>query len=289
MTHMITLLMAVALSAPPSDQRTFATPQEAIQATIEASEHNDSAALWQIFGTGSKNIVESEDAASDQTDRAEFARLAREKTQVNPDPANPDRATFSIGTEDWPFPVPLQRKNGRWSFDSSSGELAILAHRIGENELTVVEVCRGFAEAELEYAAKTHDGSSALEYAQRIISSPGKQDGLYWAGSDSLVPQSFADAVAAEHSYHGYYFQILSGQGASAPGGAFSYVVGNKMIGGFALIAWPAEYGVSGIKTFMVSHNGIVYAKDLGTGTAVRAKQITRFDPDNSWRQVESD
>ncbi len=286
MTYMISFLMMIALGATAPDQRTFATPQEAIQATIEASEHNDTTALWQIFGTESKNIVESGDTAADQKDRAEFVRLAHEKTQVNPDPANPDRVTFSIGSEDWPFPVPLERTNGRWSFDSATGALEILAHRIGENELNVVDACRGFAEAEMEYAAKTHDGSSVLQYAERIMSSSGKQDGLYWGGSDSLVPQSFAEAASSGQPYHGYYFRILTSQGANAPGGAFSYIVDNKMIGGFALIAWPVEYGVSGVQTFMISHDGIVYEKDLGPGTAAQAQQVTQFDPDNSWHQV---
>ena len=215
MTYIITFLLAVALGTAPS-QRTFATPQEAIQATIEASEHNDTAYLRQIFGTDRKNIVESGDSVADQNDRAEFVRLAHEKTKVNQDPANPDRVTFSIGNEDWPFPVPLDRRNGRWFFDSAGGELEILAHRIGENELNVVDVCRGFTEAEFEDASRTHDGGSTLEYAQRFLSSPGKQDGLYWNDVDSLVPQSFANAASGDRPYHGSYFRILTGQGANA-------------------------------------------------------------------------
>jgi DUF2950 family protein len=288
MTYIITLLLAF-MPAGKTSQRGFATPQEAIQATIEASEHDDMASLRQIFGTDSKNIVESGDSAADQNDRAEFVHLAHEKTTVNQDPANPDRVTFSIGNEDWPFPVPLERRNGQWFFDSAQGEVEILAHRIGENELNVIDVCRGFAEAEFEYASRTHDGSNILEYAQRFISSPGKQDGLYWDDADSLVPRSFADAATAGRPYHGYYFRVLTGQGANAQGGTFSYIVDNKMIGGFAMVAWPAEYGVSGIKTFMISHSGNVYEKDLGANTAALVKQMTVFDPDPSWHESESD
>src|SRR5438093_4995600 len=290
------LTTAWAQAAPKQNQRTFATPQEAIQATIEASEHNDTAALRQIFGPGSKDIVESGDPAQDKNDRAEFARLAREKVRVNQDPTNPDRVSLSVGNQDWPFPVFLVRKDGKWDFDSWSGELEILAHRIGENELNAVEVCRGFVEAQLEYATRVHDGSAILEYAQKILSSPGMHDGLYWEGApDSLVPKSFASAAAADDTaadgkqkpYHGYYFRILKAQGPDAPGGALSYVVKGKMVGGFAMVAWPTEYGVSGIKTFIVSHEGIVYGKDLGAGTTNLARQMARFNPDPSWHEIE--
>jgi hypothetical protein len=276
----------------------FSTPQEAIQATIAASEKNDTAALLQLFGPGSKGIVESGDAAEDKQDRAQFARLAREKFVVNQDSMNPNFVTFSIGNQASWFPIPLVHKNGKWEFDATKGRVEILAHRIGENELNAVEVSRGYVEAQLEYASKDRDGDGILQYAQRIVSSPGKKDGLYWeGGGDLLVPKAFAGAavaVAANPSqtgkplaYHGYHFRILTAQGAEAPGGPMNYIIKGNMIGGFAMVAWPAEYGVSGVKTFIVSAHGVVYEKDLGANTVTLAQQMARFNPDKSWHRVD--
>jgi hypothetical protein len=282
-------------AAPKDDQRTFATPQEAVQATIDAAERNDTAALLQLFGPEGKDIVESGDPAQDKEIRAEFARSAHEKLQIDEDPFRPDRVAFTVGTQGWPFPVPVIREGGRWRLDSASGRIEIFARRIGRNELNVMEVCRGYAEAQIEYAAGARDGDRVLKYAQKVVSAPGKEDGLYWDGeSDSLVPRAFAEAAVASPStvgkspepYHGYYFRVLKSQGPDANGGAFDYVVNGKMIGGFALVAWPAEYGVSGIRIFMINHDGVVYEKDLGAGTAIEARQMTRFNPDKSWRPV---
>ena len=176
--------------------------------------------------------------------------------------------------------------------------MEILAHRIGENEVNAVEVCRGYVEAQNDYAAQDRDKDGVLKYAQKIVSTPGKQDGLYWEGApDALVPKAFADAAAANLAegaqkpdrYHGYYFRILKAQGPDATGGAFDYVVKGKMIGGFALVAFPAEYGVSGVKTFIVNHHGLVYEKDLGANTAALARQMIRFNPDKTWKPVEKD
>src|ERR1039458_2092514 len=178
---------------------------------------------------------------------------------------------------------------------AGSGRIEILARRIGRNELNAMEVCRGYAEAQMEYAAAEHDGDRVLKYAEKIAATPGKQDGLYLGGvSDSLVSQTFAEAAVANPStmgkkaepYHGYYYRVLKSQGPDAAGGAVDYVVNGKMIGGFALVAWPAEYGVSGVGTFIINHDGVVYEKDLGAGTAVQARQMTRFNPDKSWQQV---
>jgi hypothetical protein len=279
--------------ATGESQQTFATPQAAIRATIEASEHNDTAALLRIFGPEGKDIVESGDPVQDKNDRMEFVDLAHEKVQENPDPSNPNRTTFSIGNEDWPFPIPLVQKDGKWRFDSSTGAVEVLAHRIGENELNAIELCRGFVEAQLEYATTLHDGSGLLQYAQKFMSTPGRQDGLYWERvPEGLVPKSFAvaandDSVAKQKPYYGYYFRILKAQGPSASGGALNYVVNGRMIGGFAMIAWPAEYGASGIKTFIVSHHGIIYEQDLGPNTTWVAKEMTTFNPDASWHKVE--
>ncbi len=287
-----TLLLPATLK---DGQRTFATPQEAVQATIDAADHNDTAALLQLFGPAGKDIVESGDPAQDKDLRAEFARSAHEKLQIDADPLTPDRVNFTVGTEEWPFPVPVIRKDGRWQLDPESGRLEILARRIGKNELDAMEVCRGYAEAQMEYAAEARDGDRVLKYAQKIVSTPGKHDGLYSQGASvELVSQAFALAEAADspgavknaEPYHGYYFRVLKSQGPDAAGGAFDYVVNGKMIGGFALVAWPAEYGVSGIRTLIINHDGVVYEKDLGPGTALQARQMTRFNTDKSWERV---
>ena len=282
-------------AAPKDGQRTFANPQEAVQATIDAAEHNDTAALLQLFGPDGRDIVESGDPVEDKDLRAEFARSAHEKLQFEEDSLAPNRVTFTVGAQEWPFPVAVVRTDGKWHLDSAGGRLEILARRIGRNELNAMEVCRGYAEAQMEYAAGPRDGDHILKYAQKIAATPGKQDGLYAEGvPDSLVSQAFAAAAAASQStagkkpepYHGYYFRVLTSQGPDAAGGAFDYVVNGKMIGGFALVAWPAEYGVSGIGTLLINHEGVVYEKDLGAGTAIVARQMTRFNPDRSWQQV---
>jgi hypothetical protein len=290
------VLGALVLPAAAKDgQRTFATPQEAVQAAIDAAEHNDTAALLQLFGPDGKDIVESGDPAQDKEYRAEFARSAREKLEFEKDPLTPDRVVFVVGAQDWPFPVPVIRRDGKWQFDSASGRTEILARRIGRNELNAMEVCRGYAEAQKEYATAAHDGDRVLKYAQNIVSTPGKRDGLYSEGvPDTIVSRAFAEAAAANPAapgkklvqYHGYYFRELKSQGPDAPGGAFDYVIGGRMIGGFALVAWPAEYGVSGIHTLIINHNGVVYKKDLGAATATQSRLITRFNPDKSWRPV---
>ncbi|HXA51998.1 MAG TPA: DUF2950 domain-containing protein [Candidatus Acidoferrum sp.] len=293
------LAITVTLPAQPqAAQQTFATPQEAAQATIDAAARNDTAALLKLFGPNGKDIVQSGDPAQDKTNREQFAASARAKLQVNQDPTNPDRATLSVGDEDWPFPVPLVRIAGKWRFDSAAGRMEILAHRIGENEVNAVEVCRGYVEAQNDYASQDRDKDGVLQYAQKIVSTPGKHDGLYWEGdTESLVPKAFANAAAANLTtgahkpdrYHGYYFRILKAQGPDAPGGAFDYVVKSNMIGGFALVAFPAEYGVSGIQTFIVNHEGVVYEKDLGVNTAALAGQMTKFNPDKTWKPVEKE
>src|SRR5579872_4592740 len=223
------LAVAAALvAAPRESQRTFSTPQEAIQAIVDAAEHNDAAALLQLFGPDGKDILESGDPAADSDSRAEFARSAHEKLQIEQDPTNPDRVTFAVGEQDWPFPVPMVRKDGKWRLDPISGRLEILARRVGRNELNVMEVCRGYAEAQLQYASEDHDGDGVLEYAQTIASSPGKQDGLYSDDAQqNLVTKAFAVAGEAVKPtpYNGYYFRVLKSQGPAATGGALDYVV----------------------------------------------------------------
>jgi Protein of unknown function (DUF2950) len=279
-------------------QRTFATPEEAAHALVDAASKNDTAAMLKIFGPEAKDIMETGDPEAEKTGRAEFARRAGEKMRIEVNPGNPDRATVVIGQDDWPLPVPLIRQGGKWRFDASRGRYEILARRIGRNELGAVEVCRGYVEAQMEYAAHDREASGMLTYAQKIIATPGKKDGLYWEGeSANLVPKSFADAAAAllqaqgkkAVPYHGYYFHVLKAQGPDAEGGAVDYVVKGKMIGGFALIAWPAEYGVSGVKTFIVNHRGVVFGKDLGPTTNALARATTTFNPGKGWKKEEAE
>ncbi len=284
---------AVQPAPQPASEKSFATPQEAAQALVDAAGQNDTAALLKLFGPQGADIVKSGDPAEDKDSRAEFARRAHEKMEVQMEPSNPNRAVIIAGNQNWPFPVPLIRtKAGQWRFDSARGRVEILARRVGRNELVAIDVCRAYVEAQMEYASQDRDANGVLEYAQRIVSSPGKKNGLYFEGEpDNLVPKAFADAAAAMAAegkkpmpYHGYYFRVLTAQGPDAPGGARIYIVKGQMIGGFALMAYPAEYGVSGIKTFIVNHRGVVYEKDMGAATATLAQQMTRFNPDKTWK-----
>jgi hypothetical protein len=292
MAMMFAAMAAFAQTGP----RSFATPQEAAQTLVDAAERNDTVAMLRLFGPEGRDIVESGDTAEDQRSRAEFARRAHEKLEIEIGRLDRNRATIVVGAENWPVPVPLIAKNGQWRFDPAEGRLTILARRIGRNELTAIDVCRAYVEAQIEYAARDRLSSGTLEYAQNINSSPGKKDGLYWEGEPStLVPKAFADAAAALAEskkpvpYHGYRFRILKAQGPDAPGGAADYVVKGRMIGGFALAAFPEEYGVSGVKTFIVNHQGIIYQKDLGPMTSTVARQMTRFNPDKTWKRVEGE
>jgi hypothetical protein len=291
-------ISAAAQSAPKPQtvQRTFDTPQQAADALIAAAATFDVAALESLFGPGGRDLVVTEDATQDRNRAEEFAVRARERQTVALDPANRNRAIISIGNDDWPLPVPLVRKGGKWSFDANAGREEILHRRIGSNELDAIEICRGFVEAQHEYAHTRHDGSTVNQYAQRIIASPGKQDGLAWQNADGSWggPVGEAIARAIQHGYnertepfHGYYFKVLTGQGPAAPLGEMDFVVKGVMIGGFALVAAPAEYGVTGIQTFMVSHDGVVYEKNLGADTLKIFKTMERFNPDKTWNPVD--
>jgi hypothetical protein len=253
------LLAAVLLPATLKDgQRTFATAQEAIQATIDAADRNDTAALLQLFGPAGKDIVDSGDPAQDKDLRAEFSRSAHEKLQIDEDPLTPDRVTFTVGTEEWPFPVPVVRKDGRWQLDPESGRLEILARRIGKNELNAMEVCRGYAEAQMEYAEGPRDGDRVLKYAQKIVSAPGKQDGLYSEGvSDGLVSQAFAMAEAANSTaagkktepYHGYYFRLCRGVNRNHANQFLVYEFLDSHAGEFASVAGVLDASERQIRT----------------------------------------
>ncbi len=279
-------------------QQTFSTPQAAAQALVDAAAHNDTAAMLKLFGPGGKDIVQSGDANDDKAAREQFAANAHDRLVVEPDKGNPNRATIVVGNQNWPVPVPLIRSNGQWSFDPARGRVEILARRIGRHELAAIDVCRAYVEAQMAYASHLHDGNGQLQYAQHILSTPGKKDGLYYEGEpDNLVPKAFADAAAVllqgqgkkPVPYHGYFFHILKAQGPDAQGGAMDYVVKGVMMGGFALVAWPAEYGVSGIQTLMVNHQGTVYEKNLGPQTGTLARQMIRFNPNKTWKPVQGE
>jgi hypothetical protein len=247
-------------------------------------------AVRDLFGPSAAGIVRTGDAVHDKQVLEEFQRRAAEKSKLEPDQMNPDRVTLLIGAEEWPFAVPIVRKNGRWLFDIVEGKAEIRRRIIGGNELDTIQVCKGYVEAQQTYAETDWDKNGVLEYAKKIVSTDGKKDGLYWPGDDSPVAANFAKAAAqgygpsnAAKGYHGYHYRVLLAQGPEATGGAQDYVAHGLMIGGFALVAWPVEYGVSGIMTFLVNQDGVVYQKDLGAQTSALAKAITKFNPDKSW------
>jgi hypothetical protein len=282
---------------PFASQQSFATPKDASDALIDAAASYDVPKLMAILGPGGKDLVASEDQVQDRNRAAAFVAKAREKETVDVDAKDSNRATLVVGNEDWPLPIPLVKDNGKWYFDSQAGHDEVLRRRIGANELDIINVCRGYVEAQQEYAQSTHDGAEVNQYAQRIISTPGKHDGLAWQNPDGTwggpVGENVADAVEQGYAqgkpFHGYYFKILKGQGPAAKLGQLDYMVGGAMIGGFGLVAWPADYGVTGIQTFTVSYDGKVFQKDLGPDTEKLAPAMDRYNPDGSWKETDDE
>lgn len=294
MTKTLTCIVLLAggtlLVAQPQGTRTYGTPEEARDVLVQAASHGlDS--LKALLGPGSSEILRTGDNIQDAKLLEDFNRRAAEKTALETDPVDPGRIILNTGNEEWPFAIPLENKNGRWYFDVQEGKAEVRRRVIGANELESIEVCRGYVEAQEIYAGADWAGTGVLEYAKKIVSSPGKRDGLYWAGPDSPVAEGFAKAAAEGYSnpgsgqgYHGYLYKILLSQGPDARDDARDYEVHGLMIGGFALVAWPMEYGVSGIMTFIVNQDGVVYEKDLGLRTGTLAKAMTKYNPDKSWR-----
>jgi hypothetical protein len=283
---------AATAAAMQPQQKTFDTAQQAADVMIAAVKSDDATALLAIFGPDGKDFVSTGDDVQDKNSRAAFAVLAQEKMHVDTDPHNPNRAILYVGDEDWPTPVPIVKQGGKWHFDSKAGRTEILDRRIGSNELDAIVICRGYAEAQKEYASEIHDDSGVNQYAQKIISTPGKHDGLAWRNSDGSEGGPIGEVVAKaieegytnkSEPYHGYHFKTLKGQGPAAPLGKLDYVVNGAMIGGFALVAWPAEYRVTGVQTLIVSYDGVVYQKDLGPDTAKLAEAMERYNPDKTW------
>jgi hypothetical protein len=292
--YSICAAMVIVCAAPSIAQERFDSPEAAAQAVIDAAEHQDSARLSAIFGSRATGILTSGDSTQDRGEQAEFARLARAKHRLEMSPVRPNRAILAVGEEDWPFPVPILRINGSWRFDASQTPVEMRARKIGTDELDAIEICRGYVEAQLKYAAEDRDQDGLLKYAPRLMSTPGRHDGLYWEGtSDPLVPEGLARAAwdggrkGQARPYHGYYFQVLEGQGSHASGGAHNYLLKDKLIGGFGLVAWPAAYGVTGIHTFIVNQEGVVYQKDMAPSRAKPSLPMKRYDPDQSWEPVE--
>ncbi len=290
------LLVSYAQQTKQPQQKSFATPQQAAQALIQAADPYNVAALTEILGPDSKDLVASQDPTADQNRAMEFATLARENQTVVVDPKNPNYAGIVVGSDEWPFPIPIVKRNGKWYYDTRAGRQEILFRRIGENELDAIEVCRGFVEAQKAYAFERHDGSLLNQYAQKIISTPGKHDGLAWQNPDGTwggpVGEAIARAIQEGYApdrpaFHGYYFKVLKGQGPAAPLGSMNFVVEGAMIGGFALAAAPAQYRVTGVKTFIVSHEGIVYQKDLGPDTPALFKAMELYNPDKTWNPTD--
>lgn len=280
-------------ATPQPEQKGFDTSQLAVEELIKAAESFDVPTLTNILGPGSEDLVASEDAVQDKSRAATFAAKAREKNSTEVDPKNKDRATLFVGNEEWPLPIPIVKRKAKWYFDTKAGRDEVLRRRIGANELDVIQICLGFVEAQKEYALQKYDDSIVNQYAQKVISTPGKKDGLAWQNPDGTwggpVGEGVAKAIEQGYSektqpFHGYYFKVLKGQGPDAPLGEIDFMVGNAMIGGFALVAAPAEYRVTGVQTFMVSHDGVVYQKDLGPDTLKVFQSMERFNPDKTWK-----
>ncbi|WP_213738081.1 DUF2950 domain-containing protein [Bradyrhizobium sp. dw_411] len=287
---MMTLALPISMARA---QQTYPSPEDAAAALAAAVKTGTTKAILTVLGSRAGDIVESGDDVADAGTRQRFLAAYDAKHSIRAE--GNKKATLILGADDFPFPIPLMNSKSGWEFDAAAGRIEILYRRIGRNELDAVQTCLAFVDAQNEYAEKDRTGDGAGVYAQRVVSSPGKKDGLFWRDDRDPSPLGELAAQAAAEGYrageqaapyHGYYFRILKGQGPDAPGGALYYVVKGKMIGGFALIAYPAEYGNSGVMTFMVNHAGTVYEKDLGKRTEIIAERTNLFDPDQTWKKV---
>ena len=292
----IAIAEAKAEPAGSYKQKFFRTPDDAVRAVLDACRSNDVPALLDIFGDEYKGLIDTDDHAGDRQRRREFYELARETKRLVKE--SDGRMILSVGKDAWPFPIPLVREPDGWRFDTAAGQEEIINRRIGENELDTIAICRAYVTAQLQYASRDRDGDEVLEYAQRIASTKGKKDGLYWEvereSGDELSPfgplvieaGDYMDGRKAGDPFKGYYYKVLTRQGRNPPGGKYDYIINGNMIAGFALVAFPADYGVSGVMTFVVSHQGKVYEKDLGEKTAGIVKKMKEYDPDKTWTEA---
>jgi hypothetical protein len=304
MTHLARLILSVAVAVTSiagatlsaHAQQKFKSPEDAVAALVAAVRADNVRDMIVVLGAEGRDIVISGDNVADQTARAAFLIAYDLKHQIVK--KGEERADLVVGNNDWQLPIPLVQKGGAWQFDSATGRREVLFRRIGRNELSAIQTALAYVDAQNDYASMNPQGAKVDTYAQRILSSPGKKDGLYWPAAanepQSPLGEAFAAATvqgyrpsAEAAPYHGYYYKVLTAQGPNAPGGAMSYLVKDNLIGGFGLIAYPAEYGNSGVMTFIVNHSGVVFQRDLGPNTARIASRMTAFDPDPSWRRVD--
>jgi hypothetical protein len=278
------------LGADP--QKTFRSPEEAAKALVAAAKSGDTKAMQEILGPRSGAILQSGDAVADRAGRERFVQAYGQANKLARQ--GDAKAILLVGRDEWPLPMPIVRDAAGWRFDTEQGKEEILNRRIGRNELSTIQAVLAYVDAQREYYLRNPQGDKLLHYAQKFTSAPGKRDGLYFPTKAGEKPSPLGPLYASakaegytkgDDSYHGYHYRIIRGQGASAPGGAYDYVVQGRMMGGFALVAWPASYGNSGVMTFIVNHEGVVYEKDLGPDTAAAVKKITRFNPDKTWRR----
>jgi hypothetical protein len=298
---LLSALLLLAVGATPGTAastakapRTFASPDEAVKTLAQAVREGDSTRLLAILGPGSREIISSGDPVADKSGRERFITLYDEKVAI--EGAESGRAIISLGNEGFPFPIPVVKKGSTWRFDARAGRDELLTRRIGRNELEVMDVMRAYVDAQRDYASKDRNGDGVTEFARKIRSTPGTMDGLYWQTKEGeeesplgpLAAQAVKEGYSKENTaFHGYYFKILTAQGKAADGGAFDYLVNGRMILGFAMVAYPAQYGASGIMTFIVNQKGIVYQKNLGKDSAKIATSMKLFNPDSSWKKVE--
>ncbi|HEX2448512.1 MAG TPA: DUF2950 domain-containing protein [Methyloceanibacter sp.] len=296
-SRVLLVATSFAFGAPAFAQEQFSTPEAAVDALITAAKAGEQQAIIKILGPEGELVVSSGDPVADANIRDAFVASYDAKHAIEME--GDGTQTLILGNDDWPFPIPLVNKAGEWQFDTIAGLVEILSRRIGRNELSAIQVLQAYVQAQNEYAALDPAGLGRGVYAQRIVSRPGKKDGLYWPTTGGEAPSPLGDLAAKASAegykagdkpipYHGYYYRILTRQGAGAPGGAYDYLVKGKMMGGFALIAYPAEYGNSGIMTFVVNHDGTVFEKDLGTNTPALARKIDAFAPEQTWTKVDS-
>ncbi|AGK59528.1 hypothetical protein HYPDE_39293 [Hyphomicrobium denitrificans 1NES1] len=302
LSFVVLLALSFQLAAAEASRKAFATPEDAVKSLVDAVKANDEQELISILGPSLKEWIESGDPIADREAREKFVADYEQNKEI--DTSEAGKAILVIGEDEFPFPIPLVKTNDQWTFDPEQGKQEIIDRRVGTNELDTIETLLAIVDAQNDYAELNPLGKGAPEYARRFISSPGKHDGLYWPSNRSEAQSPLGTLVAeaatagyqptteggesSKNPYHGYYFRMLTAQGSHAPGGAYSYLVNGRMIGGFAVIAWPAKYGASGYKTFMINQDQTVYETDLGTNTAAEVKKIRTFDPDKSWKRIDT-
>jgi hypothetical protein len=293
MIALVSMLGASSIAfAADAKQKIYATPEDAVKELIASLRSGDAKAMIAVLGQGSQDIVQSGDAVADKAGRERFVKSYEEANRL--EKSGDSKVVLSTGKDNWPFPIPIVKYAAGWRFDAKQGREEILNRRIGRNELSTIQAVLAYVDAQREYYLRNPQGDKLFHYAQKFVSAQGKRDGLYFPTKAGEKPSPlgplFASAKAegyarGDDAYHGYHYRIMRRQGASAPGGAYDYVAQGRMIGGFALVAWPASYGNSGVMTFIVNHEGVVYEKDLGPDTETAVRKITRFNPDKSWKR----